>query len=59
MIHFSSEKNLIFLGEPCSSEPCRLFVQGIEDIWAMKKTGCLVYIGDYNTQFCGDFSKPL
>ena len=21
--------------------------------------GCLVYIGDYTTQLCGDYNKPL
>ena len=23
------------------------------------KTGCLLYIGDYTTQLCGDYNKPL
>ena len=27
--------------------------------WAMKKNGCLGYIGDYTTQLYRDYNKPL
>ena len=42
----------------------KVHVQGlfrhVQATWAMKKdAGCLVYIGDYTTQLCGDYNKPL